>query len=135
MAKKTGPKGLRPWLVVLIALLDDIAILALAVVVLYLLDFSLPVPLLITIGVLLAAAIFFLHKAITKSLKRRLVTGAEGMIGATGKATELLNPAGMVLINGEYWKAFCLHGKIDKGNDVEVVGINGLDLEVKEKEH
>ena len=135
MVKPTGSKGLRPWLIVLIALLDDVVILALAILVLFLWGVRLPVPVLIILGLAFAAIIFFLHRAIAKSLTRRLVNGAEAMIGAIGKVTALLDPAGMVIIKGEYWKAFSPQGKIEKGHDIEVVGIKGLDLEVKEKEH
>jgi membrane-bound serine protease (ClpP class) len=132
MTKKSV--SIRQWLIVLVALLDDIAILALAVVVLYLLDFTLPLPVLIVIGLVFAVGVFFLHRAIVQSLQRRLVTGAEGMLGAAGVAAEPLNPSGMVIINGEYWKAFSPRVKIEKGRNIEVVGINGLTLEVKERE-
>ena len=135
MDRKNKPSGLKAWLVVLIALLDDVAILALVAMILVLLDVELPVPVLAVIGLMLVTIIFFAHRAVIRSLRERTVTGVEAMIGATGKVTECLNPAGMVMINGEYWKAVSRHGKIDMGCDVEVLGISGLALEVKEKNH
>ena len=134
MDKKTGPTGFKAWLIVLIALLDDIAALALVFLVLLVLDVQISLPVMIIVGLALGTIIFFIHRAVVPSLKLRKVSGAEGMIGAIGKVTEPLNPVGTIMINGEYWKAACPGEKIDTGRNVEVVGIKGLNLEVKEKE-
>jgi len=120
---------------VVLALIDDIAILALVVFILFLAGVRLPVPVLVILGLAVITSIYFLHRAIVRALRRRLVTGAEGMIGAFGKTVETLAPAGMVEIKGEYWKAVSPHGKIEEGCDVKVVGISGLTLEVKEKDN
>jgi membrane-bound ClpP family serine protease len=133
MANKSGPK--RQWLIVLVALTDDIAVLALIVFVLFIVGVRLPVPVLVVLGLAIAAGIYFLHLTIVRALRRRLVTGAEGMIGAFGKTVETLAPAGMVDIKGEYWKAVSIQTKIEKGRNIEVVSINGLTLEVKEKDN
>lgn len=132
---KKKAAGLRPWIIVFVALLDDIAVVALIFLILWALDVTLPPPLLIIVILALVALVFFLHRAIVRTLKKRLVTGAEGMIGTVGKAMETMNPAGMVVIRGEYWKAACRHGRIEKGSDVEVVGIKGLELEVRKREN
>jgi membrane-bound ClpP family serine protease len=130
MANKSGSK--RQWLIVLIALTDDIMVLALIVFVLFIVGVRLPAPALVVLGLAIAAGIFFLHLTIVRALRKRLVTGAEGMVGATGKTVETLDPSGMVDIKGEYWKAVSTGGKIEKGRKIEVTGINGLILDVKE---
>ena len=131
MVKKSGSR--RQWLIVLAALADDVAILALVVFILFVAGVRLPVPVLVILGLAIAVGIYFIHRAVVRALRRRLVTGAEGMVGAYGKAVETLAPAGMVDIKGEYWKAVSPHAKIEAGHEVEVTGINGLTLEVKEK--
>jgi membrane-bound serine protease (ClpP class) len=133
MAKKGGAK--RPWLIVVAALADDVVILALVVFVLFLVGVRLPVPVLVILGLAVAAGIYFIHRAVVRALRRRLVTGAEGMIGASGKTTETLDPSGMVDIKGEYWQAVSPHARIETGCNIEVVGISDLTLEVKEKDN
>jgi membrane-bound serine protease (ClpP class) len=110
-------------------------ILALAVYILFLAGVRLPVPVLVILGIAIAAGLYFIHRAVVRGLRRRLVTGAEGMVGAFGKAVETLDPAGMVDIKGEYWKAVSPNAKIEAGRNIEVIGINGLTLEVKEKDN
>jgi membrane-bound serine protease (ClpP class) len=131
MANKSGSK--RQWLIVLVALTDDVMVLALIIFILFIVGVRLPVPALVVLGLAIAAGIYFLHLTIVRALRRRLVTGAEGMIGAFGKAVETLAPTGMVEIKGEYWKAVSTNAKIEAGREIEVTGINGLTLEVKEK--
>ena len=119
----------------LAALADDVAILALVVFILFVAGVRLPVPVLVILGLALAAGIYFIHRSVVRALRRRLVTGAEGMVGETGKAMETLAPAGLVEIRGEYWKAVSTGVRIEAGRGVEVTGINGLILEVKEKDN
>jgi membrane-bound serine protease (ClpP class) len=120
---------------VLLAISDDAAVLALGVRVLAMIGVKLPVPVLVILGLAVITGLYFVHRAVVRALRRRLVTGAEGMIGTYGTAAETLDPAGMVDIKGEYWKAVSPRARIEKGHGVEVVGVNGLTLEVKEKEN
>jgi membrane-bound serine protease (ClpP class) len=125
--------SIRPWLITFLAVFDDVMILALIVLILFLIGVKLPVPVLVILGLAVAAGLFFLHRLIVQSLKRRLISGAEGMIGVTGRVIEALEPEGSVIIKGEYWKAFSPFAKIAAGSEIEVTGIKGLTLEVKEK--
>ena len=120
---------------ILAGLTDDVAILALVVFILFLVGVRLPVPVLVILGLAVAAGLFFVDRAVVLALRRRLVTGAEGMIGAFGTAVENLAPKGMVDIKGEYWKAISTRAKIEAGREIEVTGISGLTLEVKEKDN
>ena len=131
---KTGqPTKLKAWLIVLVVLLDDIAVLAVVVLALWLFDVKMPLPVIIATGVILGIIVFLVHRAVVPSLRRRKVTGAAGMVGLTAKATEPLKPAGTIKINGEYWKARATESDINAGDDVEVVGIKGLNLEVRKR--
>lgn len=59
------------------------------------------------------------------------VTGAHAMIGTTGEVINLLDPSGMVKINGEMWNAVSLSGKINVGENIIVKEIKDLTLYVE----
>lgn len=87
---------------------------------------------LIILIVILTAA-FFLF-AITfgiKAQKRKVSTGEEGLVGEKGTAMSNLRPRGQVRVHGEIWHAECMDANIRKGDQVEVVGIENLNLKVK----
>ncbi|MCQ5376806.1 MAG: NfeD family protein [Candidatus Methanomethylicia archaeon] len=56
--------------------------------------------------------------------------GMEAMLGKKGTATSKIAKSGMVLIDGEYWRAKS-EETIEKDEAVEVTGIDGLMLKVK----
>lgn len=56
--------------------------------------------------------------------------GMEAMLGKKGIATSRIAKSGMVLIDGEYWRAMSEEA-IEKDEAVEVIGIEGLRLKVK----
>jgi membrane-bound ClpP family serine protease len=131
---KTESSGLKPWLIVLVALIDDIAALALVFVILWAFHVDIPVYLLVIIGILAGIVIFIIHRAIIPSLRRRKVIGKEGMLGEVGEVTKTLTPQGVVKVKDEYWQAESENGNISRGEEVEIIGINGLTLKVKHKE-
>ena len=134
MNKKGEISALKAWLMVLASLADDVAVLVLIFLGLWYFHVKITWPLIVLIAVIMAVFVFIMHKAIVPSLRRRKVTGAEGMIGEVGKVTEPLKPAGTVIIKGEYWQAKSLDGDIEVGGTVEVMRIEGLRLEVRKKE-
>jgi membrane-bound ClpP family serine protease len=123
---------LKAWLLVLASLIDDAVVLALVFVGLWAFHVKITLVVILVLAVVMVAWGFIMHKTVIPVLKRRKVNGAEGMIGAKGTVTEDLDPAGMVDVGGEYWKASVINGRIEAGKDVEVVAINGLKLVVKE---
>jgi len=133
MSKKNVQSNLKPWLIVLVALLDDIAVLALVFVILWFFDVKLSLASIIVIGLVLGTFVFIVHRAIVPSLRRRKVTGAEGMVGLTGEVTEALTPKGVIRTNGEYWKARSVDGEIAVDEEVEITAIKGLELEVRRR--
>jgi membrane-bound ClpP family serine protease len=133
MDNKSAPTKTNTWFVVMIALLDDVIVLALVALILWIFDVELPIPVIVILVLGLGTFIFIVHRAVVPAILRRKTSGAEGMIGMTGEVTESLKPKGIVKIKGEYWKAVCVEGNVDKGEDVEVLGIKGLNLEVRKK--
>jgi len=134
MIRKNEPSDMKTWLIVLIALLDDVAVLVLVFVVLWFFDVEISLPVMIVIGFVFGTFVFIVHRAIVPSLRRKKVTGVEGMIGLVGEVTQSLTPKGVIKINGEYWQARSVEGEIDVGEEVVILKIKGLNLEVKQKD-
>ncbi|MFC1911801.1 NfeD family protein [Chloroflexota bacterium] len=68
---------------------------------------------------------------VTRSLRRKLVTGLPTMVGSKGKAVSPLTPAGQVRIKGELWGAESVGENIDAGEPIVVVEEDGLKLVVQ----
>jgi membrane-bound ClpP family serine protease len=124
---------LKAWLLVLASLLDEAILLALIFLALRLFHVDITWPIILVVVLVIIVYFFIIHKAVIPSLKSRKTTGAEGMIGLIGTVTRALKPEGVIQVNGEYWQTKSIDGDINKDEDVEVVGINGLILEVKRK--
>ncbi|MBN1693068.1 MAG: NfeD family protein [Dehalococcoidales bacterium] len=133
MDKKDATTKTKAWFIVLLALLDDIIVLAIIALILWIFDVELSIPVIIVLVLALGTLIFILHRALIPAIMRRKTSGAEGMLGMTGEVTESLCPKGTVKINGEYWKAVCNEGDVNTGEEVEVLRIIGLNLEVRKK--
>ncbi|OGT78692.1 MAG: serine protease [Gammaproteobacteria bacterium RIFCSPLOWO2_02_FULL_56_15] len=90
------------------------------------------VPLQIIGVVTLVAAIFTLAaiRLAVSAHQRPVVTGREQMIGATGVVVDDFMEAGRLFIHGETWNAVS-EVPMHKGQLVEVVAINGLELKIK----
>jgi membrane-bound serine protease (ClpP class) len=73
--------------------------------------------------------IFFVRK-VWNARRRPVFAGSEVLVGATGEAREELSPEGLVFVRGALWKAVASGGPIPIGSAVQVVGRNGLKLEV-----
>jgi len=64
------------------------------------------------------------------SVKRRPVSGQEGMIGEIGTATERIDPSGTVFVHGTLWQARSA-APIEKGETIRVIGVQGLKLTIE----
>jgi membrane protein implicated in regulation of membrane protease activity len=58
---------------------------------------------------------------------------ADNIIGSVGTVTKPLTPEGYVKVGGVLWKAKCRETELDVGEEVEVVGMEGLRLLVEPK--
>lgn len=65
-----------------------------------------------------------------RARRNKVVTGMEGMVGMEATAVGELNPAGTVLVRGEYWKARASQ-PVSPKTHVRVTGIEGLTLQVE----
>jgi membrane-bound serine protease (ClpP class) len=86
----------------------------------------------VVIGTTLATAAFFVF-VIGKALgaqRRRVTTGAEGLVGALGETITPLAPRGQVRVHGEIWEGESPE-PLNAGTPVEVTRMHGLTLEVR----
>ena len=126
-------RSIKDWIIVLASLLDDVAIVLLILVVLWFLKIPISLPVIIFLALFFVATVFIMHRLVIPALHKKIKTGSEGMIGLKGKVIEPLAPEGVVLVSNEYWKARSSDKNIAVGEQVEVVGIDGLTLHVKRK--
>ena len=66
-----------------------------------------------------------------KAQRRKVVTGREGLPGITGVAMGLLDPIGLVMVEGEIWNAESVGGDIQKDEKVRVKEMKDLKLYVE----
>jgi len=76
--------------------------------------------------------IFGLSKAI-KLRRTKPTTGKDEMLGIIGTADTDIDPEGQILVRGERWNVYS-DEKINKGEKVEVIYMDGLTLKVKKHE-
>ena len=79
-----------------------------------------------------STALFFLviAGAGVRAQKRRVTTGAQGMVGLKVVTSERLAPEGRVRIGGEWWNAVS-SAPLEPGTAVEITGVDGLVLRVR----
>lgn len=85
------------------------------------------------VAVSILAFVAYAARAVWRGQRRRVITGAEGLIGARAVALTPLNPAGAVLCEGERWSALAEEGEIAAGEELTVTGVEGLRLRVRRR--
>ena len=78
-----------------------------------------------------AAYTIITYRMGSRALRRKPIVGLLDMVSSRGKVVHSLVPEGLVRIKGELWKAKSASGKLDTGEDVIVVGQDGLKLTVR----
>ncbi|MEO0074479.1 MAG: NfeD family protein, partial [candidate division WOR-3 bacterium] len=68
-----------------------------------------------------------------KAHRKKVTTGKEGLIDEIGVATTDFDKEGTVMIHGELWNAESISNKINKGDKVRVIRIEGMKLIVKKE--
>jgi membrane-bound serine protease (ClpP class) len=75
---------------------------------------------------------FVIAKALLAQ-RRQPTTGGEALVGAAATVRRPLDPEGMVLVEGELWRARAEGGTIAAGERVVVTGRDGLRLQVRKE--
>ncbi|GMG88005.1 NfeD family protein [Biformimicrobium ophioploci] len=89
-------------------------------------------PLIGTIAALGGAGLLMIMHALTRSRQRKVVTGAEAMIGLEAIAEESFEHTGHVMLEGEIWRARCA-SPVKKGDRLEVIAVEELWLQVRHR--
>ena len=131
MVKENTKRTIKDWLKVLVLLLDEAVAVALVLAALWFFKISLPLWVAIVAALLLGVFVFVIHKLVMPTFHARQVTGREGMVGLVGEVIEPLTPNGVIIMEGEYWKARSVAEDIPAGEKVEILGLDKLVLQVK----
>jgi membrane-bound serine protease (ClpP class) len=81
-----------------------------------------------------AALIAFVVQRVVLAHQKQVSAGREELVGKTAEAETVLDPKGIVLIEGERWAAISEKGRVKPGEEVIVTKVDGLKLMVVKKE-
>jgi len=81
----------------------------------------------------LVAFFIFVISAVVRTQRAKVTSGVGALLGSTGVATSDLAPRGTVLVHSEEWTAEAVGEPIKAGEEVIVVGIEGLRLKVSKR--
>jgi membrane-bound serine protease (ClpP class) len=81
-----------------------------------------------------AALIAFVVQRVVRAHQKQVSAGREELLGKTAEVETVLDPKGIVLIEGERWAAISEKGRVKPGEEVIVTKVDGLKLRVVKKE-
>jgi membrane-bound ClpP family serine protease len=120
----------RLIIAIVTTILEEAAIAAVFLWGLPKLGVNLPVFVMVIVMVAWLSYAVFTYRMGSRALRRKPVSGLSDMVGSKGEVAKRLDPEGLVRIKGELWQAKSDGGDIDKGEEVTVVGQEGLKLVV-----
>ncbi len=93
-----------------------------------------PFPMLAYVGAGVGVAVTngLLALAVYRVMRRKPVSGAEGLVGETAVALQNFRGEGLVRVHGETWTAEA-SGRVKKGEHLTVEAVEGLRLRVREQ--
>ena len=87
--------------------------------------------LVVTVGLTTGIFFAFVIAKVFGALKRTPTTGMEGLVGQLAVARSDLDPAGTVFLKGELWQAVTSEETVPRGDQVEVLAVDGFKLRVR----
>jgi membrane-bound serine protease (ClpP class) len=93
--------------------------------------FRLAVPVILTTVIVTALFFIWIIGKAVRAHRKKVTTGKEGMLLEIGTAQTDLDTNGIIMIHGELWSAESINGKINKGDKVQVVAVQGMILQVR----
>lgn len=122
----------------IIALLDELVVAAAIIIIILALSCAFNIISLKTAvisGCIIGAILSHVGYLAGKAQLKKPSVGAEALVGKKGIVVEELAPEGIILIEGEYWKAVSISGKrVPRNKQVIVRDFRGLVLYVEEVE-
>lgn len=89
-----------------------------------------PLPAALPVYLVLLTVSAFVYIALLKAMQQPVTTKREGLIGETGKVTDIKNHEGHLMVHGEIW-AFGASDNLKAGDPAIITGLRGLKLNVK----
>ena len=89
--------------------------------------------LIITVIIVIVAFLAFTIVFGIRAHRQQVSVGREELIGKTAEATTIIEPKGMVIIQGERWAAILDRGRVEPGEEVIITKVEGLKLRVTKK--
>ncbi|MBC8276246.1 MAG: hypothetical protein H8E40_14930 [Chloroflexi bacterium] len=114
-------------------ILEEVILVAAVLWLLPQFDVNLPLWVLAILMAALAIYSYIMYWVGRSTFLIRPKVAAETVIGNDGKVTKRLAPEGYVKVQGVLWKATCVESELEVGDEVVVVGIEGLRLIVTPK--
>ena len=88
---------------------------------------------LISLALVMSGIFGFVVYKVAQARRRKVKGGPEELVGKVGTVVSVLAPKGEVRIEGQFWRAESVSGEVKEGEQVEIVGREGLTLKVKSK--
>lgn len=85
-----------------------------------------------TVMLLWAGMLGAVLRKVLESRRRPVLVGIQRVVGGFGVAKTALAPGGVVVVNGEEWNAQADPAPVGRGERVEVLGVEGLTLRVRQ---
>ena len=123
--------SVRLILAIFSTLLEEAALVVIVLWGLPQLGIRIPLAGLIAVMVAWGAFSVFTYRMGSRALRRKPVIGLPTMVGSKGKVVSPLALEGLVRIKGELWEAKSKGRRIHTGEEVTVVGQDGLKLVVR----
>ena len=121
----------RLVLAILSTLLEEAALAVIVLLGLPKLGIHIPLAGLIALMAAWGAYSVITYRMGSRALRRKSVVGLADMVGSKATVVSPLAPEGLVRIKGELWVAKSVGHKIEAGEEVIVVGQDGLKLAVR----
>jgi membrane-bound ClpP family serine protease len=90
--------------------------------------------LVVVLAVCVAALLALVVQRVVIAHRQQASAGREELVGKTAEVKTVLDPEGMVLIEGERWAAISEKGRVKPGEEVIVTKVDGLKLWVVKKD-
>lgn len=88
---------------------------------------------LISLALVMSGIFGFVVYKVAQARRMKVKAGPEELVGKVGTVTSVLAPRGEVRIEGQIWRAESVGTEVKEGEQVEVIGREGLTLKVKPK--
>ena len=121
----------RLVIAILSTLMEEAALVVIVLLGLPKVEVHIPLPGLIALMVAWGAYSVITYRIGSRALRRKPLVGLPHMVGSKGKVVSPLVPEGLVRIKGELWMAETEDNNIGIGEQVTVVGQDGLKLIVR----